>query len=167
MLAKWKPVFEYIPIESQIEKFQNEYYEAIARCHVEGEFTLFIAFMYFQYIPNDTLKWLKNSRLYGSIDEIFEVSFSKLQPRKEPQMGKSLHGKELQKYVAKQINTKVIQEEQKERRVLTVRETELFLKQAELSIYYNLFIVALETGNRIERQKDFRGVRKSGVCYKE
>ena len=45
MLAKWKPVFEYIPIESQIEKFQNEYYEAIARCHIEGEATLFIEFM--------------------------------------------------------------------------------------------------------------------------
>ncbi len=45
MLAKWKPVFEYIPIESQIEKFQNEYYEVIARCHVEGESTLFIEFM--------------------------------------------------------------------------------------------------------------------------
>ena len=45
MLAKWKPVFEYIPIESQIEKFQNEYYDAIARCHVEGESTLFIEFM--------------------------------------------------------------------------------------------------------------------------
>ena len=45
MLAKWKTIFEYIPIESQIEKFQNEYYEAIARCHVEGESTLFIEFM--------------------------------------------------------------------------------------------------------------------------
>ena len=45
MLAKWKPVFEYIPIESQIEKFQNEYYKAMARCHVEGESTLFIEFM--------------------------------------------------------------------------------------------------------------------------
>ena len=45
MLAKWKPVFEYIPLESQIEKFQNEYYEAIAKCHVEGESTLFIEFI--------------------------------------------------------------------------------------------------------------------------
>lgn len=44
-LAKWKPVFEYIPIESQIEKFQNEYYEVIAKCHVEGESTRFIEFM--------------------------------------------------------------------------------------------------------------------------
>lgn len=45
MLAKWKPIFEYIPIESQIEKFQNEYYDVIAKCHVEGESTLFIEFM--------------------------------------------------------------------------------------------------------------------------
>ncbi|MBE5965323.1 MAG: Fic family protein [Lachnospira sp.] len=45
MLAQWKPVFEYIPIESQIEKFQNEYYEMIAKCHMEGESTLFIEFM--------------------------------------------------------------------------------------------------------------------------
>ncbi|MBR3683649.1 MAG: Fic family protein [Lachnospiraceae bacterium] len=45
MLAKWKPEFEYIPIESQIEKFQNEYYEAISKCHVEGEATFFIEFM--------------------------------------------------------------------------------------------------------------------------
>lgn len=45
MLAKWKPIFEYIPIESQIEKFQNEYYEVIAKCHVKGESTLFIEFM--------------------------------------------------------------------------------------------------------------------------
>lgn len=45
ILSKWKPVFEYIPIESQIEKFQNEYYEAIAMCHVDGESTIFIEFM--------------------------------------------------------------------------------------------------------------------------
>ena len=45
MLAKWKPVFEYIPIESQIEKFQDDYYEAIAKSHVAGESTIFIEFM--------------------------------------------------------------------------------------------------------------------------
>ena len=45
ILAKWKPVFEYIPIESQIEKFQDEYYEAISQCHVAGESTGFIEFM--------------------------------------------------------------------------------------------------------------------------
>lgn len=45
ILSKWKPIFEYIPIESQIEKFQDEYYESIAKCHVEGESTIFITFM--------------------------------------------------------------------------------------------------------------------------
>lgn len=45
LLCQWKPIFEYIPIESQIEKFQDEYYDAIARCHVEGSSTSFIEFM--------------------------------------------------------------------------------------------------------------------------
>ncbi len=45
ILSQWKPVFEYIPIESQIEKFQNEYYDAIAKCHVNGASTIFIEFM--------------------------------------------------------------------------------------------------------------------------
>ena len=45
ILAKWKPIFEYIPIESQIEKFQTEYYDAIAQCHREGSSTVFIEFM--------------------------------------------------------------------------------------------------------------------------
>ena len=45
ILAKWNPIFEYIPIESQIEKFQDDYYDAIAKCHVEGESTVFIEFM--------------------------------------------------------------------------------------------------------------------------
>lgn len=45
ILSKWKPILEYIPIESQIEKFQDEYYDAIARCHVDGASTIFIQFM--------------------------------------------------------------------------------------------------------------------------
>ena len=45
MLAKWKPILEYIPIESQIEKFQEEYYDAISKCHMEGAATIFIEFM--------------------------------------------------------------------------------------------------------------------------
>jgi len=45
MLAGWKPIFEYIPLESQIEKFQDEYYRAIAHCHTVGASTAFIEFM--------------------------------------------------------------------------------------------------------------------------
>lgn len=45
ILSRWKPIFAYIPLESQIEKFQNEYYDAIAKCHVDGASTIFIEFM--------------------------------------------------------------------------------------------------------------------------
>ena len=55
----------------------------------------------------------------------------------------------LTKNVAKQINTVVTKEETEERRVLTKKETEIFLEEAEKSSYYNLFVVAFETGLRI------------------
>ena len=55
----------------------------------------------------------------------------------------------LVKNVAKQINTVIAKEEKKERRVLTIRETELFLVQAKGTFYENLFILALETGLRV------------------
>ena len=48
ILSQWKPIFEFIPIESQIEKFQDDYYDVIAKCHVEGESTRFIEFMLMQ-----------------------------------------------------------------------------------------------------------------------
>ena len=40
-------------------------------------------------------------------------------------------------------------EEERERRVLTVKDEEMFLKQAEGSFYYNLYVVALDTGLRV------------------
>ena len=45
ILSNWKSIFRYIPIESRIEEFQEEYYEVISRCHTEGESTIFIEFM--------------------------------------------------------------------------------------------------------------------------
>ena len=45
LLYNWKPIFEFIPIESQIEKFQEDYYEAIAKCHINGNSNFFIEFM--------------------------------------------------------------------------------------------------------------------------
>ncbi len=45
LLARWKPVFAYIPLESQIEKFQEEYYRAISDCHSAGNSDTFIEFM--------------------------------------------------------------------------------------------------------------------------
>ena len=45
LLCKWKPVFEYIPIESFIQKYQQEYYNKIALCHSIGKLNDFIEFM--------------------------------------------------------------------------------------------------------------------------
>ncbi|MDD3368837.1 MAG: Fic family protein [Lachnospiraceae bacterium] len=45
ILSQWNSAFEYIPIESQVEKFQNGYYKAIADCHVNGNSNMFIEFM--------------------------------------------------------------------------------------------------------------------------
>lgn len=53
------------------------------------------------------------------------------------------------KNVAKQINPVITKEEKRERRVLTVKDEEMFLKQAEGSFYYNLYVVALDTGLRV------------------
>lgn len=45
LLCKWNPLFEYIPIESQIQKYQQVYYNTIALCHASGNSDAFIEFM--------------------------------------------------------------------------------------------------------------------------
>ena len=45
ILSKWKRIFEYVPIESQIKKYQDDYYKAINDCNQEGNSTKFIEFM--------------------------------------------------------------------------------------------------------------------------
>lgn len=45
LLYNWKELFEYLPIESQIHKYQNNYYKAIAICNGLGNSTEFIEFM--------------------------------------------------------------------------------------------------------------------------
>ena len=77
ILTKWKPVFEFIPIESQIEKFQDEYYEVIAKCHIAGESTLFIEFMLSQIdrILDDISIQIseKNEYLPESVQKLLEI----------------------------------------------------------------------------------------------
>lgn len=67
ILAKWNPIFEYIPIESQIEKFQEDYYDVIAKCHVAGESTVFIEFMLTQI--NNILEELLNQMTNSATDD--------------------------------------------------------------------------------------------------
>ncbi|MGN8848320.1 Fic family protein [Bariatricus sp. HCP28S3_C2] len=77
ILTKWKPIFEYIPIESQIEKFQEEYYDAIAKCHVNGESTIFIEFILSQIdkVLDDISKQVSedNEQLSEHIKKMLDV----------------------------------------------------------------------------------------------
>ncbi len=45
ILSHWKEIFEYIPVESQLLKYQDDYYEAIAVCNQKGDSTIFVEFM--------------------------------------------------------------------------------------------------------------------------
>lgn len=45
ILYNWKDLFEYIPIESNIHKYQDDYYKAIADCNNSGNSNEFINFM--------------------------------------------------------------------------------------------------------------------------
>jgi len=45
LLTKWNPIFEYIPIETQIQKYQSEYYDKISECHKNGNSDRFVEFM--------------------------------------------------------------------------------------------------------------------------
>ena len=45
LLSKWNKIFEFLPIESQIKKYQEDYYKAISNSHVNGNSNAFIEFM--------------------------------------------------------------------------------------------------------------------------
>ena len=45
LLAQWKPMFAWLPVESIIHDRQEEYYCAINRSNFEGESTIFVEFM--------------------------------------------------------------------------------------------------------------------------
>lgn len=45
LLCNWKEIFEYLPIESRIYKYQEEYYKTIDNCNKKGSSTEFIEFM--------------------------------------------------------------------------------------------------------------------------
>lgn len=45
ILSHWETLFEYVPIESEIKKYQEDYYNIIQNCNSKGESTEFIEFM--------------------------------------------------------------------------------------------------------------------------
>lgn len=79
-------------------------------------------------------------------------------------LDKALASDLITKNVAKQITTDVTREDKKTRRVLTVEETDIFLKEAEDTFYYNLFVVALETGMRIG---ELSGLQWEDIDYRK
>ena len=45
LLSAWNPLFSYLPLESRVHEFQEDYYAAIAACHAAGNSDAFIEFM--------------------------------------------------------------------------------------------------------------------------
>ena len=45
LLARWKGIFAWIPVETIVKAHQQEYYDAIAKSDAAGESTIFITFM--------------------------------------------------------------------------------------------------------------------------
>lgn len=45
ILSSWEKIFEYVPLESVIMKYQDEYYNAIRECNINGDSTKFVEFM--------------------------------------------------------------------------------------------------------------------------
>ena len=45
ILSKWKDIFKYVPIESQIKNYQDRYYKVINECNNIGNSNIFIEFM--------------------------------------------------------------------------------------------------------------------------
>ena len=45
ILSNYEEIFEYVPIETQIERYQDEYYKTINNCNKSGNSTEFIEFM--------------------------------------------------------------------------------------------------------------------------
>ncbi len=64
-------------------------------------------------------------------------------------LNKAVDSELLTKNVAKQINTVVTKDKKKVQRVMTRQETEVFLTAAYETFYYQLFVLALETGMRV------------------
>lgn len=64
-------------------------------------------------------------------------------------LDKAVDSELLEKNVARKLNTTITREPKKERRVMTILETKLFLEAAKNTRYYDMYVLALETGMRM------------------
>ena len=80
LLASWKPIFEWIPIESIIKDHQEEYYRAIGLSTAEGKSNRFILFM-LNVIKKAMLRLAKDTREYQNhIDNRIKALMSVIRP---------------------------------------------------------------------------------------
>ncbi|MCI9434518.1 MAG: Fic family protein [Bacilli bacterium] len=70
ILTKYKDIFECLPIETQIRKYQDEYYEAIAICNSEGKSNKFIEFM-LRMIDETLIEFIFLSETASLYDNIY------------------------------------------------------------------------------------------------
>ena len=77
LLAEWNPVFQYLPLESRIQEFQDGYYDAIAKCHSAGSSNSFIEFILdkINLTLDRTLQQMatKDSMLSEQIQELMNI----------------------------------------------------------------------------------------------
>lgn len=79
-------------------------------------------------------------------------------------LNKAIDSDLLIKNYAKQINIVITKEEKKEKKVLAVAETNMFLEQTKDTYYYNLYVLALETGMRIG---EIMGLQWNDIDFKK
>lgn len=70
ILSKWENIFEYVPIESQIKKYQDEYYSSINDCNKKGDSTEFVEFM-LRMIDETLLDLLKQAEVQSNHISIY------------------------------------------------------------------------------------------------
>jgi len=58
LLGKWRPIFYWLPLENLIHQYQDDYYQAISKSHLDGNSDAFIVFML--KMINQTLDGLMN-----------------------------------------------------------------------------------------------------------
>lgn len=85
MLYQYHPLFQLLPIESFIQKNQEEYYEVLGRCDKKGESTEFLEFMLriilqtIQTLPDQAIGLVINAsdRISQAASEFAGVTFSR------------------------------------------------------------------------------------------
>lgn len=70
ILSNWEEVFEYVPIESQIKKYQDDYYRVINNCNKVGNSTEFIEFM-LKMIDETLLELLSTTSVQASYVSVY------------------------------------------------------------------------------------------------